>query len=132
MGLEWRFGSSRVEYVARWKRTFEPPDVPPLAIRQELGQPSRRPVSMELGMPMLINLAGMSVALYLIVVAAAWLGQRHLMYVPDPVRVLPEGAGLHNVREQVLESGDGARIVTWRAERKHGRPTILYLHGNAG
>lgn len=87
---------------------------------------------MELGMPMLINLAGMSVALYLIVVAAAWLGQRHLMYVPDPARVPPEAAGLHNVREHVLEAGDRARIVTWRAEGHPDRPTILYLHGNAG
>lgn len=87
---------------------------------------------MEIGMPMLINLAGMSVALYLIVVAAAWLGQRHLMYVPDRTRIAPEAAGLQSVREQVLETSDDARIVTWQAEGKPGWPTILYLHGNAG
>lgn len=87
---------------------------------------------MELGMPMLINLAGMSVALYLIVVAAAWLGQRHLMYVPDRTRVAPEAAGLENVDELVLKTSDDEHIVTWRANGAEGRPTILYLHGNAG
>lgn len=83
-------------------------------------------------MPMLINLAGMSVALYVIVVAAAWLGQRHLMYVPDRARVAPEAAGLTNVREHMLRSSDGAGIVSWRTDGKAGWPTILYLHGNAG
>lgn len=87
---------------------------------------------MEFGMPMLINLAGMSVALYVIVVAAAWLGQRHLMYVPDPTRVPPAATGLRDVREHVLLTGDNVRIVCWRADPQPGRPTILYLHGNAG
>lgn len=87
---------------------------------------------MELGMPMLINLAGMSVALYVIVVVAAWLGQRHLMYVPDRARVAPDAAGLANVREHVLRASDGECILSWRADGDPGRPTILYLHGNAG
>lgn len=87
---------------------------------------------MELGMPMLINLAGMSVALYLVVVAAAWLGQRHLMYVPNPMRVPPVAAGLSGVREEVLTTGDNVRLICWRAEGRPGRPTILYFHGNAG
>ena len=89
-------------------------------------------VSVELGMPMLINLAGMSVALYVLVVAAAWLGQRHLMYVPDRTRVAPEAAGLESVREYLLQTHDEARIVSWRFDGEPGRPTILYLHGNAG
>lgn len=87
---------------------------------------------MELWMPMLVNLAGMSVALYALVVAAAWLGQRHLMYVPDTTRVRPGAAGLTEARELLLEAVDGARLVAWRADARPGRPTILYLHGNAG
>lgn len=87
---------------------------------------------MELWMPMIVNLAGMSVALYALVVAAAWLGQRHLMYVPDATRVAPTAAGLAGARELVLEAPDGVRLVTWRAEARQGRPTVLYLHGNAG
>lgn len=87
---------------------------------------------MESWMPMLANLAGMSVALYVLIVAAAWLGQRHLMYVPDSTRVLPAAAGLVQVRELMLEAADGARLVAWRADADRGKPTILYLHGNAG
>ena len=87
---------------------------------------------METWMPMLVSLAGMSVALYVIVVGAAWLGQRHLMYVPDRTRVPPAAAGLEGVREVMLDAPDGVRLVTWRADARPGRPTILYLHGNAG
>ena len=87
---------------------------------------------METWMPMLVNMAGMSVALYALVVGAAWLGQRHLMYVPDRTRVSPEAAGLKGVREVMLDAPDGVRLVGWRTEAASGRPTILYLHGNAG
>ncbi len=87
---------------------------------------------MEWAMPMLVNLAGMSVALYVLVVAAAWFGQRHLMYVPDPTHVTPAGAGLSGVAETVLEAPDGARLITWSVPARDGRPTLLYFHGNAG
>ena len=83
-------------------------------------------------MAMLMNLAGMSVALYVLVVAAAWLGQRHLMYVPDPTRVAPASAGLRGVDELVLETPDGSRLIAWRTSAVEGQPFILYLHGNAG
>ena len=83
-------------------------------------------------MALIVNLAGMGVALYIAVVAAAWLGQRHLMYVPDRARVTPLAAGLKGVDEVVLEAPDGARLLAWRALPRAGRPTILYLHGNAG
>lgn len=87
---------------------------------------------MEWAMPMLVNLAGMSVALYVLVAAAAWLGQRHLMYVPDPARVAPSAAGLNGVTETIIEAPDGARLIAWRAAARDGRPTLLYFHGNAG
>lgn len=83
-------------------------------------------------MPLLLNLAGMSAALYVLVVAAAWMGQRHLMYIPNATRVAPASLGLAGAVEQVLEAPDGARLVAWRAPAKNGRPTILYFHGNAG
>jgi len=87
---------------------------------------------MEAWMAMLMNLAGMSIALYVLVVAAAWLGQRHLMYVPDPTRVAPAAAGLRGVDELVLETPDGTRLIAWRTPAVAGRPYVLYLHGNAG
>lgn len=83
-------------------------------------------------MGMLANLAGMSIALYALVVGAAWFGQRHLMYVPNATRVPPAAAGLTGVEELVLTAPDGAELVAWRARAQGGRPTILYLHGNAG
>lgn len=87
---------------------------------------------MEWAMPMLINLAGMSVALYVLVVAAAWLGQRHLMYVPDRTRVPPHAAGLSGVTEAIISAPDGANLITWRTPARNRQPTILYFHGNAG
>jgi len=83
-------------------------------------------------MGMLVNLAGMSIALYVMVTGAAWLGQRYLMYVPNATRVAPAAAGLAGVQEQILATPDGARLIAWRAAARPGRPTILYLHGNAG
>lgn len=80
----------------------------------------------------LFNLVGMSVALYVAVAAAAWLGQRHLMYVPDRTRVSPGAMGLRGVAERVIETPDGARLVAWEAPAAAGQPTLLYLHGNAG
>lgn len=69
---------------------------------------------------------------YALVVLAAWLGQRRLMYVPDTERTSPHALGLDGVAEVELPTPDGARVVVWRAPAEPGRPTIVYLHGNAG
>lgn len=87
---------------------------------------------MEWLMGLLLNVTGMAVALYACVVMAAWLGQRHLMYVPDQTRHAPEQIGLKAVREDLLQTPDGVNLVTWRSDARAGKPTLLYLHGNAG
>ncbi|HEX4893910.1 MAG TPA: alpha/beta fold hydrolase [Hyphomicrobiaceae bacterium] len=69
---------------------------------------------------------------YALIVLAAWLGQRRLMYAPDTTRVPPAAAGLADVVEHMLDTPDGARLVVWRRQAQPGRPTILYFHGNAG
>jgi fermentation-respiration switch protein FrsA (DUF1100 family) len=69
---------------------------------------------------------------YALIVVAAWLGQRRLMYAPDATRVPPAAAGLTDVAEKLLDTPDGARLVVWRRDAQPGRPTILYFHGNAG
>jgi hypothetical protein len=76
--------------------------------------------------------AGLGLALYAVVVLAAWLGQRHLMYVPDRTRVAPAAIGLAGVSEIELATPDGAQLVAWRSAAAPGRPTLLYFHGNAG
>jgi fermentation-respiration switch protein FrsA (DUF1100 family) len=73
-----------------------------------------------------------ALTLYAIVVLLAWLGQRRLMYFPNPQRISPAAAGLMDVTEAVLDTPDGARLVVWRAAPSAGRPTLVYFHGNAG
>lgn len=76
----------------------------------------------------------------LIVVVVAYCGimiamyflQRDMIYVRDPVRTSPADADLPNVTERVLDTPDGAKIVTWYAKAKPGQPTLLYFHGNGG
>lgn len=58
--------------------------------------------------------------------------QRQLMYVPDRTRTAPASVGLRDVDEIVLETPDGARVLSWYAAARPGRPTILYFHGNGG
>ena len=71
-------------------------------------------------------------AAYVLVVLAAWLGQRRLLYVPNATRTAPASLGLAGVREVELPTPDGQRLVTWRVMARPGKPTLLYFHGNAG
>jgi hypothetical protein len=71
-------------------------------------------------------------AIYALIVLAAWLGQRKLMYFPDRTRTAPSAIGLPNVEEQVIETPDGARVLAWWGRARPGQPTLLYFHGNAG
>jgi hypothetical protein len=73
-----------------------------------------------------------TVAVYALVGAAAYLGQRKLMYFPDRTRVQPAEAGLADVHERVLETPDGERVIAWYGKARPGQPTLLYFHGNGG
>ena len=70
--------------------------------------------------------------LYAVVLLAVWLGQRQLIYVPNPARVRPADAGLPQAIEREFQTPDGERIVTWRIAARDSQPTLLYFHGNAG
>jgi fermentation-respiration switch protein FrsA (DUF1100 family) len=70
--------------------------------------------------------------IYLAVAVAAFLGQRALMYVPDPRYVRPEQDGLIGVEERILATPDGAKVIAWFGRSRPGQPTLLYFHGNAG
>lgn len=83
-------------------------------------------------MSMILKATAGLLCIYGAVVMAAWLGQRRLMYVPNPERYPPSGAGLAGATEEPLETPDGARLVVWSAAARPGKPTILYFHGNAG
>ena len=79
-----------------------------------------------------MTLALVLVAVYAAVAIAAFIFQRRLMYFPDVTRVPPSNYGLIGVEERVLDMPDGARLVGWYGRAAPGRPTVLYLHGNAG
>lgn len=55
-----------------------------------------------------------------------------LMYHPDTGYVHPQAAGLGNVTERRIASGDGTEVLAWYAPARPGQRTILYFHGNGG
>ncbi len=69
-------------------------------------------------------------AFYVGILGVAYFGQHWLTYMPDAARVAPESAGLRDVRERILETPDGERVIYWHAEAKPGQPTLVYFHGN--
>jgi uncharacterized protein len=71
------------------------------------------------------------VAVYATICAAAYFGNRFLMYFPDPTRVAPVDVGLNGVKEIEIAVADGVTLVAWHAPGKDDKPTILYFHGNA-
>jgi uncharacterized protein len=83
-------------------------------------------------MSMLAKLAAFLLCAYAVVLLAAYLGQRRLMYFPDPQRVAPGEAGLIGVCERIVKTPDGERLVAWYGKARPGAPTILYFQGNAG
>lgn len=60
-----------------------------------------------------------------------WTQQRMLLYHPDATRVDPVTVGLKTVREVVLETKDGVKLISWYGTARPGQPTLLYFHGNA-
>jgi hypothetical protein len=83
-------------------------------------------------MSTLLKAAAIAVGGYLLLAAAAYLGQRRLMYFPHGGRVAPANVGLQGVAEREIATPDGARLVAWQAKAAPGQPTLLYFHGNAG
>jgi uncharacterized protein len=71
------------------------------------------------------------VAVYAAICAAAYFGNRLLMYLPDPTRVAPAEAGLDGVKEIEIAVADGVTLIAWYAPAKDDKLTLLYFHGNA-
>lgn len=71
-------------------------------------------------------------AIYLLVVGAAYALQRRLTYHPDTTRVAPSDTGLVGVEERELKTPDGETVLVWYGKAQPGKPTLLYFHGNAG
>ncbi|MGV1015405.1 MAG: alpha/beta hydrolase, partial [Methyloceanibacter sp.] len=71
------------------------------------------------------------VGAYILFCLVVYFGNRHFMYLPNPIRVVPAEAGLDNVEEIEFAAADGTSLVAWYAKAQDGQPTILYFHGNA-
>lgn len=83
-------------------------------------------------MKTLMIIAGVIAAVYIIAVGSIYGFQRRLIYFPDAEHESPSDAGLSGVREVVLQTPDGERLIAWSAPAAPGRPTLLYFHGNSG
>ncbi|MBI3436687.1 MAG: alpha/beta fold hydrolase [Proteobacteria bacterium] len=77
-----------------------------------------------------IVLAG--AGLYVGIGALLYFTQRALMYFPQAERTPPTDAGFGEAAEIALETADGERLIAWHVPPRHGRPTVVYLHGNGG
>lgn len=80
----------------------------------------------------MLTLFGLAVCGYLILVAALYLMQRQLLYLPD--RSIPSRtvSGVPEMSEVRLQTDDGLDLLAWHQSAAQGRSTILYLHGNGG
>lgn len=72
------------------------------------------------------------VAAYLALMAFMYVYQRNLQYHPQHHDRSPQEMGLVGVERLVLNTKDGENIIAWYAAPPSGRPTVLYVHGNAG
>jgi len=71
--------------------------------------------------------------LYLLLIGVVALGQRGMIYHPDPNRSDPAEAGLPEMVPVPLRAGDGWPAGGWYAPpRNPARPTVVFFHGNSG
>ena len=79
----------------------------------------------------IMELVAWLVAMYAVICAVAYFGNRLFMYFPDPTRVPPAEAGVDGVKEIEIAVPNDVTLVAWHARAKEDNPTILYFHGNA-
>ena len=69
---------------------------------------------------------------YASALSGLYLMQRELQYFPSRVDPAPDALGLAGVERVLLTTPDGETLVLWHSPAPDGRPTVLFLHGNAG
>ena len=71
-------------------------------------------------------------ACYLSFIAIYYVEQRKYLFHTSTVHISPQVLDLKNVVEMQLATPDGERLIAWYASPSSGKPTVFYLHGNAG
>ena len=69
---------------------------------------------------------------YAVALSGIYAFQRDLQYFPTRRDPPPEATGLDGVERVALPTPDGETLVLWVSPAKGDRPTLLFLHGNAG
>jgi fermentation-respiration switch protein FrsA (DUF1100 family) len=82
-------------------------------------------------MPKLKRLLAVAAAAYGVLLAGFCLGERSLLYHPNPTRTSPAAAGLPEAEELLLETADGEKLVAWHVVPQHDKSVVIYFHGNA-
>jgi fermentation-respiration switch protein FrsA (DUF1100 family) len=71
-------------------------------------------------------------ACYLSFIAIYYVQQRKYLFYTSTIHIAPQSLDLQDVAEMQLTTPDGERLVAWYAAPAKGKPTVFYLHGNAG
>ncbi len=61
-----------------------------------------------------------------------YFNQRNILYHPDTKLDQPAQYGFNGAEAIKINTSDNVKITAWYAPAEEGKPTILYLHGNAG
>ncbi len=74
----------------------------------------------------------LALAGYAVLVGAMYLGQRRLLYFPDPTAPDPASWGVPEMAAVRVDTADGLDLLAWYRAAADGRPTLVFFHGNAG
>jgi len=81
----------------------------------------------------MVKFIGGAIGVYVLMLAAVYLFQRNLIYMPDRTRPEPAQFGVPEMRPVTLETDDGLRLLAWwRPPLRIGAPVLIHFHGNAG
>ena len=81
---------------------------------------------------MVMSIAFVLGALYLVVAGLLYAYQRDFLYFPDVQRPVATPTSVPTFREVELVTADGLRLLAWYVPPPEGRPVLLYFHGNGG
>lgn len=73
-----------------------------------------------------------AMAIYALIIAGLFLGQRRLMYLPGRRRTDPTMPVALDMREIAIETSDGLSLLAWYRPAQQGKETVVFFHGNAG